>query len=81
MRAWTQNRHLGENLLHLCQRLNSAGRQHALRAQGAFQGLGQAVGVFTSLRAGQAKSSDQHVKGGVRFEVVENEYSFLLRTA
>jgi hypothetical protein len=52
-----QYRHLGENLLHLGQRVDGAGRQHAPRAQGAFQGLGQAMRVFAGFGAGQAEGS------------------------
>lgn len=61
-----QHGHIGEDLLQLGQRLDGAGRQHALRAQSAFQGLGQAMGMFAGLGAGQTK-------GGIRFEVLENK--------
>ena len=65
--------YVGEELLHLGQLRAGASRQHALRTQGAFQGLSRAVGVFAGFGAGQTKGGSQYSKGGIRFEGVENE--------
>ena len=36
------------------------------------------VGVFAGFGAGQAERGGQHIEGGVRFQVIENEKKLLL---
>ena len=59
--------HVGEDLLHPGQRVNGAGRQQALGAQGAFQGLGQAVGMLAGLERGRPKGAASTSKVGYVF--------------
>ena len=59
-----QPRNLGDDLAPLGQRVDGAGRPNVLGAQGAFQGLGQGVGVLAGVGRGWSKVAARRSKGG-----------------
>ena len=56
--------YVGEELLHLGQLRAGASRQHALRTQGAFQGLSRAVVCSQALERGRPKGAANTAKVG-----------------